>query len=166
MSNASPTSRNRGGRPAKFAEPRRPVTVTLPERILDRLSEIDADRARAIVKLVDASSGEKTGTEAPTVRSLPISDAESLLLVVENRFLRAIPWLTLVEVSPGRHLLALRDGATVERFELTLRDMLETATDIRPGDRRILQDLLSRLRNPRRKGTVRAESILVVPSDS
>ena len=30
-----------GGRPAKFAEPSRPVTVTLPERILRQLDETE-----------------------------------------------------------------------------------------------------------------------------
>ena len=37
-----------GGRPAKFAEPSRPVTVTLPERVLQLLAAVDADRAKAI----------------------------------------------------------------------------------------------------------------------
>ena len=39
----------RGGRPAKFDEPSRPVTITLPDRILDRIKEIDDDRAKGIV---------------------------------------------------------------------------------------------------------------------
>ena len=46
-------SASKGGRPAKFDEPSRPVTITLPDRILDRLKEIDADRALAIVKAVE-----------------------------------------------------------------------------------------------------------------
>ena len=46
----------RTGRPAKFAEPSRPVTVTLPERILDLLAAVDSDRAQAIVKAVEAIS--------------------------------------------------------------------------------------------------------------
>ena len=51
---ASSAKKNRTGRPAKFAEPSRPVTVTLPERILDLLAAVDSDRAQAIVKTVEA----------------------------------------------------------------------------------------------------------------
>src|SRR4029079_11482540 len=39
------------GRPRKFAQPSRPVTVTLPEDTLTRLGTIDADLGRAIVAL-------------------------------------------------------------------------------------------------------------------
>ena len=60
----------RTGRPAKFAEPSRPVTVTLPERILDLLAAVDSDRAQAIVKTVEAISAPRqespaTGGEGP-----------------------------------------------------------------------------------------------------
>ena len=47
------TNPNPGGRPAKFDEPSRPVTMTLPDRILDRLAEIGDDRAKAVVKAVE-----------------------------------------------------------------------------------------------------------------
>ena len=49
-----PYDNGRGGRPAKFDEPSRPVTITLPDRILERLEEIDGDRAKAVVKAVEA----------------------------------------------------------------------------------------------------------------
>ena len=58
------TSKSAGGRPPKFDEPRRPVTVTLPKRTLSALAALDADRARAIVKLVDAAlSSKKNGAK-------------------------------------------------------------------------------------------------------
>ena len=50
----SSVEKNRGGRPAKFAEPSRPITVTLPERVLNLLAAVDPDRAKAITRLVDA----------------------------------------------------------------------------------------------------------------
>ena len=53
-----------GGRQPKFDEPQRPVTVTLPKRTLSALAALDADRARAIVKVVDAAlSGNRSGAK-------------------------------------------------------------------------------------------------------
>jgi hypothetical protein len=46
------------GRRPKFRGPRRPVTVTLPERTLATLAAIDADRARAIVKVTETACRE------------------------------------------------------------------------------------------------------------
>ena len=152
---------NNGGRPAKFGEPSRPVTVTLPLRILDRLSEIDSDRAKAIVKATESALG---GPEAPTspVRELPVSPDETLLVVADNRFLRRIPWLTLVEIAPGRHLLSLQSGVPVEKLEVTIGDFLDAPADATPSELDLLRQLLDHLRTPRRNRAVRHEEILVI----
>ncbi|HSD10439.1 MAG TPA: hypothetical protein VLF14_05625, partial [Candidatus Binatia bacterium] len=52
----------RGGRPPKFDEPRRPVTITLPERTLRRLTAVDEDLATAIVKLGDSTVSREEQT--------------------------------------------------------------------------------------------------------
>src|SRR3954469_11969927 len=41
----------RRGRPRKFTAPSRPVTLTLPEHVIDALSAVDGDLSRAIVRL-------------------------------------------------------------------------------------------------------------------
>src|SRR3954463_13795661 len=41
----------RRGRPRKFITPSRPVTVTLPEPVLEALAALDGDLGRAIVRL-------------------------------------------------------------------------------------------------------------------
>ena len=43
----------RRGRPRKFAEPSRAVTLTLPEHIIDELGKVDADISRAIVRVTE-----------------------------------------------------------------------------------------------------------------
>ena len=155
-----PAARNKGGRPAKFDEPSRPITVTLPERILERLAGIDTDRAKAIVKAVDTVL-DGDGTARGAVGELPIGGGESLLAVADNRFLRRIPWLTMIEVAPGRHLLSLKDGATVEKLEVTLQDILDAPGDVRPAELAFLNRLCASLRAPRRNRAVRPESILI-----
>jgi len=160
MTEQTPTPRaaSKGGRPAKFADPRRPVTMTLPERILDRLAEIDADRARAVVKAVEAALGGDRAVEP--VGELRIASDETLLTIADSPLLRRLPWLTLIEVAPGRHVLSLRDGVPVEKLEVALEDLLDAGAP--PAERRVLRRLLDRIRTPRRNRAVRTESILVV----
>ena len=160
MTEQTPTTRaaSKGGRPAKFAEPRRPVTMTLPQRILDRLAEIDADRARAVVKAVEAALGGDRAVEP--VGELRIASDEALLTIADSPLLRRLPWLTLIEVAPGRHVLSLRDGVPVEKLEVALEDLLDAGAP--PAERRVLRRLLDRIRTPRRNRAVRTESILVV----
>lgn len=163
MTHPVPPAAGKGGRPPKFAEPSRPVTVTLPLRVLDRLGEIDSDRAKAIVAAVDAFGGAAAtdGGTAP-VRELPVNRNEALLSVADNRFLRSIPWLTLVPIGPDRHLLSLRQDIPIEKLEVTIGDLIDTASDATEGELALLRQLLERLRTPRRNRAVRSESILVI----
>lgn len=155
---------NKGGRPSKFAEPSRPVTVTLPLRILDHLAGIDADRAKAIVRAVEAALASHDPSSP--VREMPFSDDENLLTVADNRFLRRIPWLSLVPVTPGRFLISLKPGVPVEKLEVTLGDLIDAPSDATPAELDALRKLLVHLRTPRRNRAVRSESILVIRKTS
>ena len=166
MKNARKSSA-KGGRPSKFAEPSTRITVTLPDRTLARLGEIGSDRAKAIVKAVDAALDEG-GPESASgnVRKIPFGPGESLLCLADNRLLRSIPWLSLVEIAPGRHVIALDGEISVEKFEVAIGDLLD---DLPPGTREdeisALRTLLDMIRGPRRRNVLRTESILVVPED-
>jgi hypothetical protein len=156
-----PNDTGRGGRPAKFNEPSRPVTMTLPDRILDRLAEIGDDRAKAVVKVVEAALGE--GTKPPlVVKELPVSKNEALLVVAWSRLLASIPWLTFIEIAPGRHLISLCEGASIEKLEVALEDLLDGGQASDETERNILQTLLGRIRTPRRHRAVRTEQVLVI----
>ena len=158
-----PYDNGRGGRPAKFDEPSRPVTITLPDRILDRLAEIGDDRAKAIVKAVEAVlAGGTCGPAAEPVGELRVAKDESLLVVARSRLLASIPWITMVEIAPGRHLISLRDGIPIEKLEVTLEDLLDSNPDASEAEKDILRTLRSRIRAPRRNQAVRKEEILVV----
>lgn len=150
----------RGGRPAKFAEPSHPVTMTLPDRVLARLAEIDGDRAKAVVKAVEAALGGGTAVRGP-VGELAVSADESLLTVVSCGPLASLPWLTTIEVAPGRHLISLHDGISVEKLEVALQDLLDGPDGLPERDRRVVRTLLERVRAPRRNQAVRTAQILV-----
>lgn len=160
----SGNNEGKGGRPSKFGEPSRPVTMTLPERILDALGEIDGDRAVAVVKAVEAALGGACAEAGESFAELPVDGAESLLVVPRSRLLASIPWLTLVEIGPGRNLLSLREGVPIEKLEVTLVDLLDSGAAETDRERRILRTLLEKIRTPRRNQAVRKEEILVVRS--
>lgn len=162
MTSPTTPSSPKGGRPPKFDEPSRPITVTLPLRVLETLSQISSDRAKAIVQSVDAFLPSPSSAPAPLICEWPVNDNESLLAIADNRFLRRLPWLSLVRIAPGFHLIALKPDASLEKLELAIGDIIDTATDATPAELDLLRQLLKRLQTPRRNRAVRSESILVI----
>ena len=109
-----------GGRPPKFREARRPITVTLPDRILQKLHSVNPNRCRAIVKCVEAVTGEGNRPLKP-VELVEVAPGKALIVVRPNRSLAKIEWLRLVEVAPARYLLVLPSGTGVEALEVAIR---------------------------------------------
>jgi hypothetical protein len=120
------SSRAGAGRPPKFNEVRRPVTVTLPQRILDLLGQVDADRARAIAKVTEAAVG-RDRPENRQVELVEIAPGRCVVVVSQSEYLRRIPWLKLVEISPARNLLIIPSGTPIETLEVSLLDLIEDA---------------------------------------
>src|SRR5262245_59016520 len=81
---------HRRGRPRKYNRPSRPVTVTLPEDVLDRLSSVDADLGHAIVTIA-----ERHTSKLPPRASRPAEIANygrhAVILVKPARALRRLP---------------------------------------------------------------------------
>src|SRR5450759_23990 len=111
--------KNAGGRPPKFSVPRRPVTVTLPERTLSQLAAIDTDKARAIVKATDAVRGYGD-SRFRTVELVEMAPGKSLIVVSPSQALKRIPFLKLIEIAPARHLLTIPSGTAIESLEVAL----------------------------------------------
>ena len=111
-----------GGRPRKFAEESRPVTVTLPERTLQQLAAVNRDRARAIVQVTEALVGAKEGG-LPPVEVIQMAKGKSLIVISECECLDGLPWLRLISIAPGRYLLTLEPGTSLESLEIALLDL-------------------------------------------
>lgn len=159
-SREEPTAKHPGGRPPKFSGPRRPVTVTLPERTLEQLSRVDDDRARAIVKAVDALS--PSGATRPSVDVVEMAPGVGLIVVGSNRALRQIEWLRTIEIAPGRYLLAIPSGTSVDSLEVALGDLIEEAGVVSGDEKVMIENLLQRIRGLRRKRVVSRSEILLV----
>lgn len=156
-----PTHRSPRGRPPKFLGPRRPVTLTLPERTLQGLASIDPDRARAIVKATDAALNGSPGSRAQ-VELFEVGPRTSLIVVGYSRYLQRIPWLGLVELAPGRFILTVPSGTPVDSLEIALGDVLEEIPAREAGERATLDELRQVLRRVRRSQTVSKVEILVL----
>ena len=153
--------RNRGGRPPKFNEPGHPVTMTLPERILDQLAEIDRDRARAVVKVTEAVVGTGQGRFSP-VELVEMAPGKSLIVVGPSKVLKKIPWLRIIEISRARYLLTIPTGMSIEALEVSLRDLL---SDLELGknerENAVLHELLKLIGHQRRTRRLSKAEILI-----
>ena len=116
-----------GGRPPKFKEARRPITITLPERTLHQLAAIHPDRARAIVKSVEAMAGAEGQTD-DLVKLVEVLPGKSLVMVGPCCSLQKIQWLQMAEIVPGRYVLILPSGQPVDSLEVAVMDLIEHLT--------------------------------------
>jgi hypothetical protein len=156
------SAQKRGGRPPKFREPRRPITLTLPERTLRLLAAVDADRARAIVKVTEAALGPGDPPYSQLVQVVEVMPGAGIILVGASQRLREIPWLRLVEVAPGRFLLSIPSGTPVEALEIGLQDLLEVVPAADTRERAILEQLHALVRTLRRGRSVSKAEMLFV----
>ena len=91
-----------------------------------------------------------------------IGKRRGVILVGHSKRLAGLPWMRLVEVAPGRHLISVRPGTTIESMELALRDLLEEMSGGGDGERVVLEALLGIVRSKRRAKAATMEEILVV----
>lgn len=147
------------GRPPKFREERKPVTMTLPTRVLEILRAVDPDRARAIAKLATAADFRSTGRKS--VEIVEVAPHRSLIVVAKNRSLEGIKGLHLVEIAPARYLITVQKNLSVESLEVQLRDKSEDAGE-KSEDREFLSELLTVIRHQRRGKTVSQEELLII----
>ena len=160
--NQPPSRRkNAGGRPPKYAEHSRPVTVTLPQSVLKGLRRIDKDRGSAIVKLTKdvMTTG---GVARPLVEVIEMAAGTGLLVVAESPTLRRIPFLHLVEVAPMRLLLSLEPGHDFRSLELAITDALEAVPGTERAEREMIEQVLVQIRRARQEERATMAGILMV----
>ena len=158
---ATPSTAKRAtGRPPKFDEPRRPVTVTLPERTLRLLEGVDKDRARAIAKVTEHTAGvPPAGT--PLVEFVEIAAGKALIVVGPCASLSHVAWLRLARIAPGRFVLTIPSGTAVETLEVALLDLMDSLAPDEEVDRPTLKELCRVIGLHRRRAGVSKAEILL-----
>lgn len=153
------------GRPRKFSEASRPITVTLPERTLRQLSRISEDRAQAIAKAVDIVTGSATHPMKP-VELVEISRSKAIIAVGPSKYLRKIPWLHMVEIAPTRYLLSIPSGTPVESLEVAILDLIENLPAEETEERALLEELRKCISHQRRGKTMSKGELLFIDKGS
>lgn len=150
-----------GGRPPKYNEPSRPVTVTLPESTLERLHRIDPDRGQAIVKLTESLfRTEKMAEERITVTQM--GDGVGLIIVGPSKTLRSIPFVRLVEVAPLRYLIALDRTKSFGDLEIAIQDALDDFPKGDAEEKDMMSELHQRIRQLRKGEQMSMAEIVLV----
>src|SRR5437879_5549983 len=124
----------RRGRPRKFSEPSRAVTLTLPEGVLASLSGVDPDLSRAVVRVTQPEMAKRPHPPAELVSFGRLS----VIVVNPTRTLEEQPGVVLIPLSDGRALISFDETITVARLELGIEDALEDRR-LSAADRRIFQ---------------------------
>ena len=149
------------GRPPKFPEPCTQVTVTLPDRILQALQEMDADRAKAIVKCADAVVAA-TLADRKRVEIIKVFEGSGLIVIGPCPSLHQLPSLRLVEIAPLRFLLVIMKGYSPHALELDIMDIIDRLAPEESEERALLSELRHELSFHRRQESMVSGELLFV----
>jgi len=151
----------RRGRPRKFAQPSRAVTLTLPEAVIQTLETIDHDLSRAVVRLAQPAA---TGRVHPPAELVSFG-RRAVILVNPTTTLEQRTGVVLVPFPDGRALICFDSSITPARLELMLRDALEEH-DLPDEDGEVFESIMDLLKDVRRSNAVklRQPNILLLES--
>lgn len=138
----------RRGRPRKFSQPSRPVTLTLPEDVIETLGGVDRDLSRAVVRV----------TQSDAARPHPPAELiefgrRAVIAVQRTPTLEQRTGVVLVPLPDGRALISFDERMTPARLELAIHDALE-GEDLSDDDRGVFEGIRELLRDARRSTTV------------
>lgn len=139
--------------------PSRPVTLTLPDRVIDALGAVDRDLSRAVVRLAQPEVGKRPHPPA----ELATFGRRSVIVVNPSRTLDQQPGIALVHLPDGRALISFDQSTTIAGLELMMDDALE-ADDLSTEDRAVFGAIAAILRTARRSEstTLAQRNIIVV----
>jgi hypothetical protein len=158
-----PTPKLGPGRPSKYGRPSRAVTVTLPEDVLARLSAVDADLGRAIVKLAEHNG--KPHVRAVRPAELASYGNRAVIIVNPAKVLKRLAGVQLVPVGNGRALISLERPHSIPQLELSVRDAIDGG-EMRDAERQTLEAIAEILRRARRSRAVTLEERTIIVLES
>ena len=140
----------RRGRPRKFAQPSRAVTLTLPEAVIETLETIDHDLSRAVVRLAQPAA---TGRVHPPAELVSFG-RRAVIVVNPTMTLEQRTGVVLVPFSDGRALICFDSSINPARLELMLQDALDEH-DLPDADGEVFESIMALLKEVRRSSTVK-----------
>jgi hypothetical protein len=149
------------GRPRKFAAPSRAVTLTLPDTVIQRLSNLHEDLSRAVVGLVQRLNPASTKKPA----ELMVFGSRAVITIRPTTSLESRAGVQLVPMPDGRALISFDSPRSLAELELTINDALDDPALTRE-DRHVYEGIYTILKDARRSRTVSVQrrNIIVLES--
>lgn len=141
--------RRRRGRPRKFAAPARAVTVTLPESVIEILSQHNRDLSRAIVAVANSHAAANLKEAA----ELAVFGRRAVITIRPTATLERRAGIELVPLPDGRALISFDQPKTIAELELLLGDALDDPK-LHPDDRKVFESIRRILQDARRSKDV------------
>lgn len=155
------TSSVKRGRPLKFGRPTRPLSLSLPEDVVEWLASLDPDPAWAIVGLFERARQRTSNKPGQPAELVQLPGKRGLILVAPDAF-DGLEGVSVIRLSDGRGFLALEAGKGYADLELAVADQMD-AVGLSQERRRALGVIRQQLRDWRLAGLkFESRSILVV----
>jgi hypothetical protein len=145
----------------KTEDPKRVITIALPEKTLSMLEAYDQDLARAIVKATDRAN-QLSFPKGSSYEIVKVAPHKSVFIVGSNTQLSNIQWLKLVEVAPGRNLITIPSGTSLESLEVAILELIENTPSDELMDHALLKEFCKYIGRLRRNNKVSTVEILIV----
>lgn len=150
--------------PQKPDEMKRVVTLPLPEKTLQLLETLDQDLTRAIMKAADIAI-QKTFPHASSFEVVKVAPRKSVFIVGPDTLLAEIPWLNLVEIAPGRNLITIASGTSLESLEIAILKLIENISPDLSTERNLLNEFRKYVGRLRRNKQMSFVEIMIVDTE-
>ncbi len=150
---------------AQASEDNRIITLTLPEKTVKLLETFDQDLTRAIAKVIDIAT-ERAFPKGSSFEVVKVAPHNSVLIVGSDTLLSRIPWLRLVEISPGRNLIAIPSGTSLESLEVAILEVIEGMASAAETEKSLLKEFCKYVGRLRRHNRVSRAEIMIVDADT
>jgi hypothetical protein len=153
-----------GTQSQKINEMKRVITIALPEETLSVLETCDKDLAQAIVKVTDRAT-QRAFPKGSSYEVVKVAPHKSVFIVGSNTQLANIRWIKLVEVAPGRNLITIPPGSSLEALEVAILELIESIPSDEVMDQALLKEFCKYVGRFRRNKRISTVEILLVDTD-
>lgn len=152
--NASPKSDN----------PKRVITLALTKEILHVLETFDQDINQAITKVTSLVT-QRNIPKGSSFEIIKVAPHKSIFIVGSDTLLSKISWLKLIEIAPGRNLIAIPSGTSMESLEVALLELIESISSDEDENRPLLMEFRKYVGRLRRYNKMFRAEIMIVDTD-
>lgn len=146
------------GRPRKFPEASRTVTLTLPESVIATLSAIHHDLSRAVVGLTRRDTRDMRANRKAA--DLLVFGRRAVITVRPTPSLEQAG-VQLVPLPDGRALIAFDDATSLSALQLSMADALDDGS-LSTEEKAVYEKMSEILREARQSGDISLEARQII----